>query len=99
MALEDVEIGSQAGVCVAVGLDRVGAGGRPGLAEARERRRRRRKRVGFMAHHGDHDAHGPAVLSARPAYADALCVKEGEGESLEPRIICSMGLSVAAGGK
>jgi len=31
--------------------------------------------------------------------ADALCVKEEEGESREPRIICSMGLSAAEGGK
>ena len=31
--------------------------------------------------------------------ADALCVKEEEAESREPRIICSMGLSAAEGGK
>lgn len=48
-------------------------------------------------------SHAPSADLAQKVIAlrdaDALCVKEEEDESREPRIICSMGLSAAEGGK
>jgi len=47
--------------------------------------------------HASNEAIAQKVMSLRDA--DALCVKGEEADSKEPRLICSMGLSVNPGGK